>query len=833
MATIKPKRGSGAPSTGLTEYELAVDTTNKRIYIGNAGGSGDLIGSAPGGSDTQVQFNDGGVMGGDSGLTYNKTTDTLTVTGDLAVNGGDITSTASTVALLDGASITNATAFRSATTLTFGATTGTTLVRNNLTTTLDLAVNGGDITTSATTATVFNTTVTNLSVGGAATTLTMGATSGTAAIRNATLTLGNTASSVVTNSGSTNHITISPYGEVILAPTTGILFQGSIPSITVENTDGATGVVEIAGGDLFLARKTADDATFTPVNIIFEGATNNTNETTLTVEDPTADRTITLPDAGGTVGVMASPTNQQIQFYDSGTKNLKGDADLIFDGTNLQIGSQGDLRLADSDSSNYVAFQAPATVSNNNIYTLPSAVGSANQVLQIASVAGNDATLQWATVSGSGSPGGSDTYVQFNDGSTFGGDAGFTYNKTTDSVTLAGDIAVNGGDITTTTTGSASLYNNNATTINVGTAAATTVNLGTNANGAVINLCNGNISFSRTGSGMLFYSNLTDGSANGMNIKCNTSGSPIQIGDVDGVGNSTILTVNDSAGTITFDTGTGLYTFPTTNGSNGQVLTTNGSGTLSWASASAGAAGSNTQVQFNDGGTSLGGDSGLTYNKTTDSLTVGGRLTAQTVVSTSTTQTVDFSVNINQIQLTIYGLGVDFNTSLQNIEKYGIENTPVTIDTGTASYISCELESIESFYDDTNGWSARLVIKPPFVGGTSTTAEGVIAETINAVYIQTPTVPLEYWTSITNINLYHKPETYVVKTVTGQSWVASDSCISCRLLGGTSTDHDVEDAVLEEVKFEINNLVVGTGFDIIGYAPNGTYGKYTVKCFAQ
>jgi hypothetical protein len=431
-------------------------------------------------------------------------------------------------------------------------------------------------------------------------------------------------------------------------------------------------------------------------------------------------------------------------------------------------------------------------------------------------------------------PGGSDTQVQFNDGGNLGGDSGLTYNKTTDTLTITGDLEVNGGDITTSAT-VASLFNNIATTINVGTAAATTVNLGTNANGSVVNLCNGNISFSRTGSGMLFYSNLTDGSGNGMNINCNATGSPIQIGDVDATLNSTILTVNDSAGTITFDTGTGSYTFPTTNGSNGQVLTTNGSGTLTWSTVSGGSGspgGSDTYVQFNDGST-FGGDAGLTYNKTTDSLTVGGRLTAQTVVSTSTTQTVDFSVNINQIQLTLYGLGADFNTSLENIEKYGVENTTVTIDTGTASYTSCELESIESFYDDTNGWSARLVIKPPFVGGTSTTAEGVIAETINAVYIETPTVPLEYWTSITNINLYHKPETYVVKTVTGQSWVASDSCISCRLLGGTSTDHDVEDAVLEEVKFEINNLVVGTGFDIIGYAPNGTYGKYTVKCFAQ
>jgi hypothetical protein len=47
-----------------------------------------------------------------------------------------------------------------------------------------------------------------------------------------------------------------------------------------------------------------------------------------------------------------------------------------------------------------------------------------------------------------------------------------------------------------------------------------------------------------------------------------------------------------------------------------------------------------------------------------------------------------------------------------------------------------------------------------------------------------------------------------------------------------TSDHESEDAILEGVKFEINNIVAGTGFDIIGHAPEGTYGKYTVKCIA-
>jgi hypothetical protein len=39
--------------------------------------------------------------------------------------------------------------------------------------------------------------------------------------------------------------------------------------------------------------------------IVFEGATANDNETTLVATDPTADRTITLPDAGGTVALTS------------------------------------------------------------------------------------------------------------------------------------------------------------------------------------------------------------------------------------------------------------------------------------------------------------------------------------------------------------------------------------------------------------------------------------------------------------------------------------------------------------------------------------------------
>jgi hypothetical protein len=55
----------------------------------------------------------------------------------------------------------------------------------------------------------------------------------------------------------------------------------------------------------------------------------------------------------------------------------------------------------------------------------------------------------------------------------------------TGDTTLTGDLAVNGGDITTTSTGTATVFNTNATTLNVGQA-ATTVSIGSTSGTATI-----------------------------------------------------------------------------------------------------------------------------------------------------------------------------------------------------------------------------------------------------------------------------------------------------------------------------------------------------------
>jgi len=59
---------------------------------------------------------------------------------------------------------------------------------------------------------------------------------------------------------------------------------------------------------------------------------------------------------------------------------------------------------------------------------------------------------------GGGTPGGSDTQVQFNDGGSFGGDSGFTFNKTTNSITAITDITSSGNIIVSGDVSASNLY---------------------------------------------------------------------------------------------------------------------------------------------------------------------------------------------------------------------------------------------------------------------------------------------------------------------------------------------------------------------------------------
>jgi hypothetical protein len=83
-----------------------------------------------------------------------------------------------------------------------------------------------------------------------------------------------------------------------------------------------------------------------------------------------------------------SPGADQVSIATGGSDRLSVDAS-----GNVTINAQGDLRFADSDSSNWVAFQAPGTVASNVTWTLPSADGTSGQAL----TTNGSGTLSWAS----------------------------------------------------------------------------------------------------------------------------------------------------------------------------------------------------------------------------------------------------------------------------------------------------------------------------------------------------------------------------------------------------------------------------------------------------
>ena len=66
--------------------------------------------------------------------------------------------------------------------------------------------------------------------------------------------------------------------------------------------------------------------------------------------------------------------------------------------TDITLNAQRELRLADADSSAYVGFKAPSTITTNRIWTLPAADGTSGQVLST----NGSGTLSWATAGGGG-----------------------------------------------------------------------------------------------------------------------------------------------------------------------------------------------------------------------------------------------------------------------------------------------------------------------------------------------------------------------------------------------------------------------------------------------
>lgn len=202
--------------------------------------------------------------------------------------------------------------------------------------------------------------------------------------------------SIVSVSNGNIAITPNGSGEIVLGNTSLSKYKETVFSLTY----GATITPDWTNGSVQKVTLTGNATFAAPTNMVA-----GSSLTFIIVQDATGGRTGTWNGsykfAGGTptLTTTANAVDVVNVFYDGSlylaSISKQDNSSTV---TGLAINAQGELRLADSDSSNYVGFRSPATVSTNRIWTLPSADGSADQVLKTDG-SGN---LSFATASGGG-----------------------------------------------------------------------------------------------------------------------------------------------------------------------------------------------------------------------------------------------------------------------------------------------------------------------------------------------------------------------------------------------------------------------------------------------
>lgn len=440
----------------------------------------------------------------------------------------------------------------------------------------------------------------------------------------------------ITSVGTLANLAVS--GIITATGITGSLLTNSQPNITTIGTLSSLSVTgnisggNISGGNLVNANfVTGTLTTNAQPNINYVGNLGYLNVDT------------TVPGSNGNIRFNGSMTGYGVASNINITGNLSA---ANFVQADRLIGSLTTAAQPNITSLGNLTTLTVVGVSNlGNAGNVKITGGNANYVLSTDG-AGN---LTWVeqAASNATTPGGLNTYIQFNDNGAFGGDNTLTWNKNTDTLFVGGNI--NSSGLIT-----ASILNSN---IANGTAplqvlsSTPVANLASDTAGTVRNAAQPNITTvgtltSLTVSGNLDTANLsvtstfsasnisTPGTTGTTNLNVTGNAALSGITTVTGTGNLVINGRLNASNSSNVFLGS-VSNVKITGGLNGYVLSTDGAGNLSWAAGGGGGGngtpgGSNTQVQYNDAG-AFGGSAFFTFNEATNNVQIAGNLISNSV----------------------------------------------------------------------------------------------------------------------------------------------------------------------------------------------------------
>ncbi len=476
--------------------------------------------------------------------------------GDLAVNGADLTTTATGTATLFNANATTLNVGGAATAMSIGAGTGTTTINNNTNITLDLGVNGGDITSSATTFNLLNATVTTLNVGGAATAVNIGAATGTTIVKNNLDVDGNInmdGGNFTTSAATVNIANVTTTTLNIGGAATAVNIGAATGTTIIKNSLDVDGDLNVDGGDITMSGTTANIANATVTTVNFARAA-----TTLSIGASTGTTTVNnnMTVAGNLV-VQGTTTT-----VDSTTTTV---VDPIF---TIGGGAGGAAPSADDNKDRGIAFQwHTGSVAKVGFFGYDDSASAFTFV--------PDATIASEVVSGTAGnlilAGANLGNIGINGNTISSLDTNGNINVTPNG---AGDINLSADTVVVGDSNTAA----NLTTNGTGNLVLSTNLNATSSNITIVQGSNGNIILTPNGTGNVVLGNLAIADNNLISTVTNANVNIIPNGTGDINLSADTVVVGDSATAATITTnGTGNLTLSTNSGSNsGNIIIAQG-----------------------------------------------------------------------------------------------------------------------------------------------------------------------------------------------------------------------------------------------------------------